>query len=86
MPNSFKLSPKQFSNEERKIFLRPLFMDILLWGPIVPQSLDLHARQSHFSHLSQTSFARRKEMTFDCRLKTLEILLFSFYIALPLTI
>jgi len=61
---------------------------MLTWGPIVPQSLayTFLARQSHFSHLSQKSFAQRKEMTFDRRLKTLGLQLFSVYIAPPFKI
>jgi len=73
MPNSFT-------------FLRPLFTGLLIWAPVVPHSLHLLARQSRFSHLSQKSFAQRKEMTFDRRLKTLGLKLFSVYIAAPLKI
>jgi len=39
-----------------------------------------------FSHLSETSFAQKKEMTFDRRLKTLGLQLFSIYIAPALKI
>jgi len=38
---------------------------MLTWGLIVPSPYTFLARQSHFSHLSQKSFAQRKEMTFD---------------------
>jgi len=50
---------------------------MLTWGPIVPSPYTFLARQSHFSHLSQKSFSQRKEMTFDRRLTTLGLQLFS---------
>jgi len=55
---------------------------MLIWGPIFPSPYTFLARESHFSHLSQKSFAQRKEVTLDRRLKTIGLELFSVYIAL----
>jgi len=86
MSNSFKLRPEHFFNGSEKFFCVPYLRACLLGGQLCPSPYTLLARQSHFSHLSQKSFAQRKEMTFDRRLKTLGLQLFSVYIAPPLKI
>jgi len=58
----------------------------LLEGQFRPSTYTFLNRQSHFSHLSEKSFAQTKEMTFDRRLKTLGLQLFSVYITPPLKI
>jgi len=59
----------------------PYLRGCLLGGQLCPSLYTFLARQSHFNRLSQKSFAQRKEMTFDRRLKTLELQLLSVYIA-----
>jgi len=59
---------------------------MLPWGQLCPSPFTFLARKSHFSHLSQKYFAQRKKVTFDRRLKTLGLQLFSVYIASPLKI
>jgi len=59
---------------------------MLIGDQLCSSPYTFRARQSNFSHLSQKSFAQRNEMTFDRRLKTLGLQLFSVYIATPLKI
>jgi len=84
MSNSFKLRSKHFSKGSEKICSAPYLRACLLQLCLSPYTF--LARQSHFSHISQKSFAQRKEMTFDHKLKTLGLQLFSAYIAHPLKI
>jgi len=86
MSNSFKLHPKHFSKGDKKFSSAPYLLACLLGGQLCPSPYTFLARQSHFSHLSQKTFAQRKDMTFDCKLKTLGFQLFSVYIATPLKI
>jgi len=83
MSNSFKLSPKHFSNRTEKFSCAPYLRACLLGGQLCPIPYTFLARQSHFSKLTQKSFGQRKEMTFDHRLETLG---FSVDIAPPLKI
>ena len=50
----------------------------LFRGQLCPSPHTFLARQGHLSHLSQQSYAQRKEKTVDHRLKTLGLQLFSF--------
>jgi len=86
MSNSFKLRPKHFSKGEENFSCPPDLQACLLGGQLCPSPYTFLARQSHISNLTQKSFAQRKKMTFDRRLKTLELQLFSVDIALPLKI
>jgi len=86
MSNSFKLHPKHFSKGGKKSSCAPYLRACLLGGQLCPSPYTFLARQSYFSHVSQTSFAQRKEMTLDSRVKTLGLQLFSVYIAPPLKI
>jgi len=86
MSYSFKLHPKHFSEGAKNFPAPPYLRACLLGGKLLPSPYTFLARQSHFNHLSQKSFAQRKEMTFDRRLKTLGFQLFSVYIAPPLKI
>jgi len=70
MSNSFKLPPKHFSNGGEKISCTP-YLRACFGGQLCPSPYTFLARQSHFSHLNQKSFAQRKEMTLDHKLKTL---------------
>jgi len=79
MSNGFKLHPNHFSNWGEKFSCAPYLRAYLHGGQLCPSPYTFLARQSH---LSQKSFAQRKEMTFDRRLKTLGLQLFSVYIAL----
>jgi len=81
MSNIFKLRPKHFSKWGEKISCAPYSRACLLGGQLCPSPYTFLARQSHFSHRGQKSFAQRKELTFDGRLKTLGFHLFSVYIA-----
>jgi len=83
MSNSFKLRPKHFSKAGEKFSCAPYLRACLLGGQLCLSPYTFLARQSHFSHLSQKSFSQRKEMTFNRRLKTLGLQLFSVYIAPP---
>jgi len=82
MSDSFKQHPKHFSKGGEKFSCSPYLRACLLGGQLCPSPYTFLARQSHFSHLSQKSLAQRKEMTFDRKLKTLGLRLFSTYIAL----
>jgi len=64
-------------------FCAPYLRACLLGDQLRPSPYILLDKQSHFSHLSQKSFAQRKEMTFDRSLKTLGLQLFSVHIAPP---
>jgi len=64
-------------------FCAPYLRACVLGGQLCPSPYTFLDRQSH---LSQNSFAQRKEMTFDSSLKTLGLQLFSVYIAPPLKI
>ena len=83
---SFKLRPKRFSKVGEKFSCAPYLRAYLLGGQLCSSPYTFLARQSRFSHLSQKSFAQRKEMTFDRRLKMLGFQLFSVYIAPSLKI
>jgi len=86
MSNIFKLRPKDYSKRNEKISCAPYLRACLLGGQLYSRPYTFLARQSHFRHLSQKSFAQRKQMTFDSRLKALGLQVFAVYIALPLYI
>jgi len=75
-------SKKYFSKGGKKFSCAPDLRACLLGGRLCPSPYTFLARQSHFSNLTQKCFAQWKEMTFDRRLKTLGLQLFSVYIAL----
>jgi len=79
MSKSFKLRPKHLSQGSEKYTCAPYLWACLLGGQLCPSPYTFLARQK--SHPSQNSFAQRKAMTFDRRLKTLGLQLFSVYIA-----
>ena len=92
-PKFFKLCPivlnyvqNIFSRGGEKFFCALYLWTCLLGVQLCPSPYTFLARQSHFSILSQKSFAQRKEMTFDGGLKTLGLQLCSVYIAVPLKI
>jgi len=68
MFNNFKLRPKHYSKEGENFSCAPYLRVCLLGGQLCPSPYTFLARQTHFS---EKSFAQRKEMTFDRRLKTL---------------
>jgi len=82
----FYTMSKTFFQGGKKFTFVPYLRACLLGGQLCPSPYTFLARQSDFSHLSRKSYAQRKEMTFDRRLKTLGLQLFSVYIALPLKI
>jgi len=84
MSDSFKLRPKHFSKGCEKFCCAPYLRACLFGAQMCPSPYTFLA--SHFSYLSQKSFAKRKEMTLDRRLKTLGLQLFSVYIAFALKI
>jgi len=69
-----------FPRGSEKSSCAPYLRACLLGGQLCPSPYTFLARQSH---LSRKSFAQRKEMTFDRRLKTLGLHVFSVYIAPP---
>jgi len=86
MSNSFKLRPRHFSKWGENFSCAPYLRACLFGGQLRPSPYTFLARQSYFSHLSQESFAQRKEMSLDHKLKTLGLQLFSVYITPPLKI
>jgi len=60
MSNSFKLHPKNFSKGGENFSCAPSLRACLLGDQLRPSPYTFLARQSHFSHLSQKSFAKGK--------------------------
>jgi len=58
MSNSFKLRPKHFSKGGEKFSCALCLRACLFGGQLYPSPYTFLARQRHFSHLSQKSFAQ----------------------------